>query len=932
MKKENDVVIAPQDAMNHHYDVGIYGWWGHENFGGCLTYFALERTIRNLGYSVLMIQEASGLPGRYIIPDNCIAMTHALKNYNCSPQVDFKDLPKFNSICDRFVIGGDQMWNHHIHFVKEDCFLNFVQDDKIKISYSTSFGSANHHPSKEHLDKVAYLLRRFDAVSVREDYAVKIAENTYCAKATDIIDAVFLPDVKEYVELIKQADCELPKKYLLGFILNPSDEKRRQIEAIAKKMNLEVLMVSDAAAAHHGEFRSVFDGLQILSPLSVANFVKAYYNASYIITDSFHGTCMSYVFKKDFNVYYNEIRGSDRFISLMKTLKLDSRRIYESQTIESLFNNDNVGTKINWKEADKNVKIAKKFAIDGLKSSLLHKNDAKYPSEIYNPELKALHSNFDFIKIRLLATLLRDYGVKHIVLSPGGRDVPIIRMFENNDNQFILHRVTDERSAAYFGLGLAAQLKHPVACVCTSGTAASNYLPAVTEAYYTGIPLIMITADRYGVYLNHGEDQTIPQKNIFADVVKMKTSLPEQGGYLSEYQARRDISDCILEATHNVWGPVHINVPVQNISIGERLEREHWAILPHINPHILRVSFNDGENDMYRWVEALKRSPKILVVYGQTPPLNNEQKRDVERFAEKFNCVIVKDTISNIDSTYALEPYNMLNTLSQDDFDKMLAPDIVISVGGKRLMNDPLTFKLRGGKSIRHWSVTPDGKVKDFYFKLSSVIECTQYQFFRWFADKAGDIQNDKKYLNTWKQLIENRPPKPIGGYNAHYVQSRLLPAIPSGSVLHLGVGQSFIDVRRYMLKPNVEVFCNMGTNGIDGCTSTFMGQCAIERNKLCVLLVGDLSFFYDMNSIWNKTPGKNARILLVNNNGSGLLRGHNLKAVTSVHNTQAEGWVRATGSFNYIRAENESEFDERLKYFLSDESEKAVFFEVICN
>jgi 2-succinyl-5-enolpyruvyl-6-hydroxy-3-cyclohexene-1-carboxylate synthase len=113
--------------------------------------------------------------------------------------------------------------------------------------------------------------------------------------------------------------------------------------------------------------------------------------------------------------------------------------------------------------------------------------------------------------------------------------------------------VTDERSAAYYALGLAAQLKSPVACVCTSGTAASNYLPAVTEAYYTGIPLVVITADRYGVYLNHGEDQTSPQKNIYDGVVKMKTSLPESGGYLSEYQTRRDISDCILETTHGVW-------------------------------------------------------------------------------------------------------------------------------------------------------------------------------------------------------------------------------------------------------------------------------------------------------------------------------------------------------------------------------------------
>ncbi len=931
MAKKQIELVDKSKIMNSHFDVGIYGWWGHENFGGCLTYFALERTVRMLGYSVLMIQEASGLPGRYIIPQDTVAMTHANTHYNCSPQLDFTELGKFNDICDKFMVGGDQLWNHDIPFVKEDSFLSFVRDDKIKISYSTSFGDRWHNPRADHINKMSPLLKRFDAISVREDYAVRIAEEKYGAKAVETIDAVFLPDVKEYVKLAEEANCPLPKKYLLAFILNPSIEKRRHIEAIAKKLNLEIVAVPDAAEAYHEQFAKIFDGINILSPLSLSNFVKAYYNADYVVTDSFHGTCMSYVFKKNFNVYYNEKRGTDRFVSLMNTLKLDSRRIYENQSTEELLSNENVGSRVNWKEADANVSAAKKFSLDWLKTSLSKKAQGAYPSEIVNPAAKALHSNFDFIKIRLLATLLRDYGVRHIVLSPGGRDVPIIRMFEYNSESFILHSVTDERSAAYFALGLAAQLKAPVACVCTSGTAASNYLPAVTEAYYTGVPLIVITADRYGVYLNHGEDQTIPQKNIYDGVVKMKTSLPDVGGYLAEYQTRRDISTCILEATHNGWGPVHINVPIQDISIGANVPKFYWRLLPHINPHILRVSFNNGESDMYRWVDALKKSPRILLVYGQTPPLTPEQHRDVERFASRYNCAIITDALSNFKSDYAVEPFNMLNAISQEEFDRTLSPDIVISVGGKRLMNDPVMYKLRGGRGIRHWSVTADGKVKDLYFKLSSVIECTQYQFFRWFADKAADASNTRAYLNAWKSAADRYNPPQINDFNAHYIQSKFIPAVPSNSMLHLGVGQSFYDMRRYKMNPGIEVFCNMGTNGIDGCTSTFMGQCAIERERLCFLLVGDLSFFYDMNSIWNKKLGKNVRIMLVNNNGTGLLRGHNLNAVSSVHNTKAEGWVRSN-SFEYMSASSKEEFDDKMKYFISNESDRPLFFEVFCN
>ena len=122
-----------------------------------------------------------------------------------------------------------------------------------------------------------------------------------------------------------------------------------------------------------------------------------------------------------------------------------------------------------------------------------------------------------------------------------------------------------------------------------------------------------------------------------------------------------------------------------------------------------------------------------------------------------------------------------------------------------------------------------------------------------------------------------------------------------------------------------------MGTNGIDGCTSTFLGQCAVVKDRLCFLLVGDLSFFYDMNSIWNKELSSYIRILLVNNNGSGLLRGHNLKGITSVHNTSAKGWVESTG-FEYISAKSKDEFETELGYFLSEKPKKAVFFEVFCD
>ncbi|MDE6725539.1 MAG: 2-succinyl-5-enolpyruvyl-6-hydroxy-3-cyclohexene-1-carboxylic-acid synthase, partial [Ruminiclostridium sp.] len=668
------------------------------------------------------------------------------------------------------------------------------------------------------------------------------------------------------------------------------------------------------------------DRFIIINEISPMNFLYAYKNATYVITDSFHGTCFSYIFHKNFNVFYNSLRGSDRFESLMKILRLENRRIYTDEHIQPDLSS------VNFSEADKNISETRKKSLDWLKT-VLQTPKAKLPSIwLANPNIEMLHKNPDFIKIRILATLLRDYGIKHIVLSPGGRDVPLVRMFEYNEDQFILHRVTDERSAAYFGLGIAAQLRQPVVCVCTSGTAASNYLPAVTEAYYTGIPLIVVTADRQQIYLNHGEDQTIPQQHIYDGVVKKSVTIPEGAGYKAEYQTRRDISDCILESTHNGFGPVHINIAIDNISIGANVERRFWKLLPFIYPHILRVSLNDGESEMMKWVNALKKSTSILVVYGQNPPPTKEQLKNIEAFASKFNCVIVTDYLANLDCAYSLKPHNMLNAISGEEFNRQLSPDILITVGGKRLMNDPLTFKIRGGRgNVRHWSVTPDGKVKDFYFRLSSVIEMSQDSFFEWFANHAGDIRNNGVYYGIWKKLSDKYFTPIVDAFNASYINSLFIPSIPENSVLHLGVGMSFFDCRRYPMHKNVEVFCNMGTNGIDGCTSTFMGQCSVVKDKLCFLLVGDLSFFYDMNGIWNKQLNKNIRILMVNNNGTGLLRGHNLKAISSVHNTSAKGWVESVG-FKYISANTKEEYEKQLNYFISNESEQAIFFEVFCN
>lgn len=946
---------------NKHYDVGLVGWWFASNYGSSLTYYALGSVLKDMGKEVLMIPiaKSDGTPWE---KETDQTVQFISRYFQVGPEHDFDEMHEYNACCDMFMLGSDQMWApSYLNLVGYTFFLDFVEKNRKKIAFSTSFGQSDFIASEEICATASDYLKRFSAISVREKNGIDICRNRFGVEVQQVFDPVFLCPREKYDLLTQTVSSPLPEKYLLCYILDPSPEKEEAAKAIAERNGLEIITI--LGMKEYNRAIGQWHTGKVLPRITSEQFLYYIKNCDFLLTDSHHGTCYGIIYHKQYAALVNASRGKTRFETVANALQLSDRIFADPKDI---INSENIFKPIDYRMVDTLLNKEKAESFVWLKNALakpavqaevtvrtvaadmerklraadirLHRCKREYAEIRVKQQgdpaknVEALHANPEFIKIRLLATLLRDYGVKHIVLSPGGRDVPLVRMFEYNEDQFILHRITDERSAAYFGLGIAVQLQQPVVCICTSGTAASNYLPAVTEAYYTGVPLIVVTADRREVYLNHGEDQTIPQKNIYDGVIRKEVTIPEAADYLAEYQTRRDISECILESTHNGFGPVHINIAIQNISIGASIPKEHWKLLPRISQHLLRVGVSDGEAQMMKWVNALKNSNRILLVYGQNVHPTAKQRLYIEKFASRYNCVIVTDTISNLDCAYSLKPFNMLTAITQKEFNEQLSPDILISVGGKRLMNDPLTHKVRAGyKNIRHWSVAPDGKVKDFYFRLTSVIEASQDYFFEWFANHAEGCINNGVYYNTWRQMSDRYTVPAINTFDSHYIQSRFIPSIPANSMLHLGVGQSFFFPRRYPIDKSVEVFCNMGTNGIDGCTSTFMGQCAVVKDKLCFLLVGDLSFFYDMNSIWNKQLHKNIRILLVNNNGTGLLRGHNLKGIASVHNTEAKNWVESTG-FDYISARTKEEYEEKLRYFVSGEPPKALFFEVFCD
>lgn len=1035
---------------NKKYDVAILGWWHNSNYGSMLTYYALKKAIENLDYSTLMVNESMGYPNRHKLPNDAPGMTFARRqNYAYTEQEHFLENEKYNELADTFVVGSDQLWNPYIGRINDDLFLNFTADDKKRIAYGTSIGNfsrpkfSSEHFGEDFEQVERQNLSRFDWVSMRESDGISYFKENLGIDAPQVVDPVFLIDPKEYWKLADEATINFEEEYMLAFILDPDEDKKRNIEAVADKLGFNKIVVfTDANGPRINYARSIFNSerYEVIDDIRPENFLYAYKNAEYVVTDSFHGSCFSYIAQKPFSVFYNTIRGANRFASLMTLFKLgDTRRIYPENTAEDINANINVSKVIDFTDGNANLKIEREksynwlekalsvdkatdkilpgatmernfdnlksvklslrnvlltnkfvfyrqgqhgetlrqdvgFNADGTLSGTNPINEKSWKLEenrlIFYGESnqettvwdnlnegyraddfrivgefipnKAVHhvlesvpaaikrdnSNPDFYKTKILLSRLKAYGIKHVVMAPGGRDVVLVRAFENHRDFFDIHYVIDERSAGYYALGLANKTKEPVVIMVTSGTAVSNLAPAVTEAYYMDLPLIVITADRYPEFHEIGEDQTIEQANIFEPMIKKSVNLPVTKEGRTDWYTNRLISEAILEARHNGTGPIHINL---SFDILPNMAPIHASYeLPRMK-HVLRVTKQDSLARWEDYVQTLLKTRKILLVYGQDYKPTNTQKANIEKFASRYNVVILADWLSNIQGDKVVYPFNTLQRMTQRQFNEKLLPDIVLSVGGKNVMNHPINFKLRGAPmSVRHWRVAADGKFKDLFFHLTSILETNPDWFFEYFSNKAENHINDEQYLNSWKEEVKKYPATIHENYNNHYATQQLMEKMPEGSLFHIGVGSAFMLTHSENTVPgkDLEVFLNMGTNGIDGSASAYMGQVAADTSeRLKFLLIGDVSFFYDMNSLWNKKLKKNIRIMMVNNSGSQLLRHYEAKGSAAPHNTVAEGWVKSLG-FDYIASHDKEGFDEGLKRFTSND-EGPIFFEV---
>ena len=522
-----------------------------------------------------------------------------------------------------------------------------------------------------------------------------------------------------------------------------------------------------------------------------------------------------------------------------------------------------------------------------------------------------------------IIALLKKYNIRNCVLSAGSRNVPFVHSVEKDDF-FKCYSVVDERSAGYFAIGLAQETGEPVVISCTASTASCNYYPAVAEAFYQNVPIIVLTSDRNPTMLGQREDQMIDQVGMFDRHVKKSVNLPIINDEDDEYYCERLINEALLELDHHTKGPVHINIPMKSYNNLFNIKE-----LPKVKK-IDRICLEDSKNIWNERISKLKNYKRIMVICGQNDHTSDRLSKAINKFFEKYNAVVLTDHMSNINIENSINPIvgfddKYINSKKM----KELLPDLVISFGGQVFSG--IKSELRKFyKDVEHWSIEPSGQVVDLFKSLTTIFECSPEYFFET-ANEIGS-KNDLKYYDLVNNYIKDIK-YPEFDYSHVYAIKNVVERIKGNSILHLSINDSVRISNFFKIANNINVSANIGTYGIDGPISTFIGH-STSSNKPAYLIVGDLAFFYDMNALRLNSIKKNMHILLINNhggsefyyNGSWKDKYSDLHT-TARHNTQAEGWACSNG-FKYLSSRNKEEFDKNIDLFMNEE-DAPIFFEV---
>lgn len=464
---------------------------------------------------------------------------------------------------------------------------------------------------------------------------------------------------------------------------------------------------------------------------------------------------------------------------------------------------------------------------------------------------------------QLIVAACKAFGIQDIIISPGSRNAPLTISFAE-DNFFHVKVVVDERSAAFIALGIAQKKQKPVLITCTSGSATLNYAPAIAEAYYQNVPLIVATADRPEEWIGQGEGQCINQPNVFVNYC-------DKNVHLTLQEAPEDIDlnkDKVIEAfqyTLSTSKPSHINLPFDEPLYNKISE-------PSIQIGIPSNKEEKKSIDIDNYANSFNKTSKIMFICGLNQP-DDKLLNVLSEINQLYKVTVLTETTSNLYNTKFISCIDRtLGTINEKEIEQF-QPELLISLGGEVISKKIKKF-LRSSKIKEHWHIHPTDK-KNTYRHLTHYIQSDPKEFLNQLSKKIN-FENRGQFGNNWYA-------RSIIGQDKHveFVQTCnwsdlkaftiIQDYLPDDCNFHLGNSSAVRYIQLFDMIKDVRYYSNRGVSGIDGSTSTALG-CALSTEELTILISGDLSFNYDSNAMWTKWP-KNFKVIVINNNGGGIFR-----------------------------------------------------------
>ena len=495
---------------------------------------------------------------------------------------------------------------------------------------------------------------------------------------------------------------------------------------------------------------------------------------------------------------------------------------------------------------------------------------------------------------QLLIQYCKAVEITQIVISPGSRNAPLIIGF-TEDPYFDCYSIVDERCAAFFAMGMAQQLKQPVVVLCTSGSALLNFYPAVAEAFYSNHPLIVISADRPLYKIDIGDGQTIRQDHVFERHIGYSANLRQdvthatktikrydpaiitEGFSLQEVQRRimkfnRQEIKLALSTALNQCLPVHINIPFEEPLYNSQdfCDIEAEAILA-------KDIKDDALEDLTVFTNKWNTARRKMILVGVLSPEEIESNW-LEVLANDPSVLIFTETTSNLHNANIIPSIDSIiapieKSARKDELFKALQPDILLTFGGLVVSKKIKAF-LREYKPEMHWHVH-ENRAYDTFFGLSHHFKVSLNTFLQGFVPGVKSVSSPYRdqwlstrdhYVQRRKEYLETIPLSDM------WVFDKIVKSLPNKSMVQLANSSTVRYAQLFDMDPGLKVFCNRGTSGIDGSTSTAAGA-SLHNETPTVLITGDLSFFYDSNGLWNEYLRPDFRIILINNGGGGIFR-----------------------------------------------------------